>query len=328
MTTRRKLLLAIGCGVVAWPLVPLAQRVAKPARIALLRLANLDSSKSYLEAFKAGLRELGYMEGTNLLLELRFADGLAERLPVLAAELAKLEVDVIVATDTPSTRAAQQATTTIPIVMVNIIDPIGSGFVTNLARPGRNVTGLSNMAGEVGPKQVELLVIMVPKLSRIAVLMNPVNSGHRSILMSVQGAANREKIKVLSVEAATPQRIESAFATMAQERVGAVIVANDAFFIQQHSQIAILAIKHRIASIAGFRQFAEAGILMSYGQDPADFWRRSATYVHKILKGAKPGELPVQQATNFQLLINRTTAAALGLTIPQELVLRADRVIE
>ena len=327
MNNRRKLLVAIGSSFVAWPLVSSAQLKVRPARIALLRQASLNSSKIYLGAFQDGLRELGYVEGTNLVLEMRFADGMAERLPAFAAELAKLKVDVIVATDTPSTQAAQRATSTIPIVMVNILDPLASGFVTNLARPGGNITGFSITASEVASKQIELMGTMVPKLSRIAVLMNPANSGHRSFLLNIQGAANRKNITILPVEAATPLKIESAFAIMAQELVGAVIVASDSLFLQERSQIAILAIKHRIPSMSGFRPYAEAGLLMSYGQDPTDFWRRSAGYVDKILKGTKPGDLPVQQATDFQLLINRTTATTLGLNVPSELELQAEKVI-
>ena len=325
---RRKFLIALGTGAVAAPLASFAQQAAKPFRVALLRFADLDSSKYYLESFKQGMRELGYVEGRNLVLELRFADGKAGRLPALAAELVKLNVDVIVATDTPATRAAQQATTAVPIIMANIIDPVGSGFVTSLARPGGNISGLSNMTSEVSPKHVELLAAMVPKLSRLAVLLNPANSGHPGILKSIQAAADKVAIKILPLEAETPQKIESAFAAMTQERAGAVIVAADAFFLQQHQQIAELAIRYRLPCISGFRQFAEAGIMMSYGQDVADFWRRSATYVDKILKGAKPGDLPIEQPTKFQLLINLKTAKALGLTVSKELRFRADELIE
>ena len=328
MNTRRKLLIAFGSGLVAWPFVSGAQQAAKPARVALLRYADRDSSKHYLESFRLGLRKLGYVEGSNLTLELRFADGKAERLPALAAELVKLKVDVIVATDTPATRAAQQATTAIPIVMANIIDPVGSGFVSSLARPGGNITGLSNITSEVSPKHVELLVTMVPKLSRVAVLLNPANSGHPGILKSIQAAAEKVGLKILPLEAGTPQKIESAFTVMTQERAGAVIIATDALFLQQQRQIAELAFRHQLASISGFRQNAESGILMSYGQDVADFWRRSASFVDKILKGAKPRDLPVEQPTKFELIVNHKTAKALGLTIPQELLLRADEVIE
>ena len=328
MITRRRLVIALGTSLVAWPFASSAQQAVKPVRVGLLRFADLDSSKYYLESFKQGLRELGYVEGRNFLLELRFADGKAEHLLTHAAELVKLNVDVIVATDTPATRAAQQATTTIPIVMANIIDPIGSGFVSSLARPGGNITGLSNMTSEVSPKHLELLVTMVPKLSRVAVLLNPANSGHPGILKSIQAAAEKVGIKILRLEAETPQKIESTFTVMTQERAGAVIVAIDAFFLQQQRQIAELALRHRLPSISGFRQNAEAGILMSYGQDVADFWRRSASFVDKILKGAKPRDLPVEQPTRFHLVINRKTAKVLGLTIPQELLLRADDVIE
>jgi putative ABC transport system substrate-binding protein len=320
-------LFTFGAALVA-PRSVIAQRTQNAARIGVLRLADMDTSKRNLEFFKRGLRELGYSEGSNLALELRFADGKAERLPALAAELIELRVDVIVATDTPSTRAAQQATSTIPIVMANIIDPVGSGFVASLARPGKNITGLSNMSSDVSPKYVELLTTIVPKLSRIAVLLNPVNSAHRGTLRSIEAAAKEAGLKVLPLEAESPQQIESAFAAISKERAGAVIVAQDAFLAQQRRQIAALALKGRVPSISGVRDLTEAGALISYGQDPADSWRRSADYVDKILKGAKASDLPVQQAATFELVINVKTARGLGLTIPQAILTRADRVIE
>jgi putative ABC transport system substrate-binding protein len=326
--SRRQWLGAAGAVFVAWPLASAGQSVSRPARVGLLRFSDLESSKHYLQSFRQGLRELGYLEGNNLVLELRFADGKAERLPALAAELVKLNVDVIVATDTPATRAAQQATKTTPIVMANVIDPVASGFVAHLSRPGGNITGLANSTSDASPKNIELLVAMVPGLSRIAVLLNPANSGHPGFLKSIQDASARSGIKILPLQADTPQKIESAFIAMTQDRAGALVVATDAYFTQQRRQIAELALKHRLPAISGIRENAEAGILMSYGQDPADLWRRSTMYVDKILKGAKPGDLPVEQPTKFSLVINRKTAKALGITLPQELLLRADKVIE
>ena len=281
-----------------------------------------------MDAFKQRLRELGYVEGSNLVLELRFADGKAERLPALVAELMKLNADVIVASDSASTRAAQKATTVIPIVMASVIDPVGSGFVTNLARPGGNTTGFSNMQSEISSKHVELLLAMVPKLSRLAVLLNPANFGHREILISIRAAAGKAGIQVLPVAADTEQKIDSAFSEMARNRVGAVSIANDPFFAQQGRQIADLTVRGRIPAITGNIRNADTGILMSYGQNSAENYRSAATYVDKILKGAKPGDLPVQQPTTFKLIINRKTAKALGLAIPPELLLRADEVIE
>ncbi len=321
-------LLALGVGLLGRSPLLRAQEPSKSVRVGFLRQADLDSSRLYLEAFKKGLRDLGYVEARNLALELRFAGGRAERLPVLAAELVARKVDVIVASDTPSTRAARQATSTIPIVMANIIDPIGSGFVTSLARPGGNTTGLSSMVSDLSGKHLELLAAMVPKLTRVAVLLNPANSGHRRILKNIQVAAEKTGVRVVALEAETSQQIEGAFTAMTRDRMGAVIVANDSFFSQQIRRIAELAIRHRIPSITANRVSVETGLLASYGNDGADNYRHAAIYVDKILKGARPAELPVEQPVNLELIINLKTAQALRLTIPQSLLQRADRVID
>lgn len=227
-----------------------------------------------------------------------------------------------------SRRAAQQATTTTPIVIGTSGDPVGSGFVKSLARPGGNITGLSDIASDLGSKLLDLLLSTVPKLFHVAVLVNPDNSSHATILESIQAAAQSASVKIMPVRARTPQEIEKAFPLMAQENARAVIAAADALFNQQVRQIAELAAKHRLPSISGFRQYAEAGGLMNYGPDFADNFRRAAAYVDKIFKGAKPGDLPVEQSTRFELAVNVKTAKALGLTIPQTILLRADRVIE
>jgi ABC-type uncharacterized transport system substrate-binding protein len=330
MITRRKLLVALGVSVLATSLVSFAQQQGKIWRIGFLsqrpRPASLDSD--IFGAFRRGMRELGYVEGKNLVIEWRWAEGKYDRLPELAAELVQMKVDVIVAAGAQDISAAQKATSTIPIVMATAPDPVGSGFVKTLARPGGNITGLSNLSAEVSPKHLEMLLSMVPKLSRVAVLVNPANPAHAMVLKSVQSAAQRTSAKILPVEARTAPEIEKAFSAMAREKAGAVIVARDGFFIQQVRQIAELAAKNRLPSISGYRNYAEAGGLMSYGQNPAESFRRAATYVDKILKGAKPGDLPVEQPTKFELLINRKTAKALGLTIPQSLLISADRVIE
>jgi putative ABC transport system substrate-binding protein len=274
------------------------------------------------------MRELGYVEGENLAIEWRSADGMLERLPALAAEMARLKVDVIVVAGTLATSAAQKATATIPIVFGAVSDPVASGFVNSLARPGGNITGLSNILSDISPKHFELLLEISPGLSRVAVLANPANASHAAIQKSVQAAAQSAKVKALFVEARTAQEIESAFVTIARESAGAVIVVLDPFFNQQRRQIAELAAKNRLASINAYQDFAQAGGLMSYGENLAESFRRAAAYVDRILKGAKPGDLPVEQPMKLELVINGKTAKALGITIPQSVLLRADRVID
>jgi putative ABC transport system substrate-binding protein len=237
-------------------------------------------------------------------------------------------VDAIMALGPPGAIAAQKATTTIPIVFVMSIDPVDAGVVKSLARPGGNITGLSNLAGDISSKHLEMLLTMVPKLSRVAVLVNHANSAHATVLKNVQAAAQKAGIGVLPANAQTPQEIESAFSLMAREQAGAVIVALDPLFIQQVPQIAVQAAKHRMPSIFANREYAEAGGLMSYGQNQIDIYRRAAEYVDKILKGTKPGDLPVEQPTRLESFINCKTAKALGLTIPQSLLISADKVIE
>ena len=226
-----------------------------------------------------------------------------------------------------ATSAAQKATTNIPIVMGTIGDPVGAGFVKSLARPGGNITGLTNISGDISAKHLEMLLSMVPKLSRVVVLVNPENPSNTMALRNVQAAARRTGVTILSFEARTPQEIENAFSQMPRQKAGALIVAREAFFNQQVRQIAELAAKNRLPTICGIREYVEAGGLMSYGQDQADSNRRAATYVDKIFKGAKPSDLPVEPPTKFELFINRKTAKALGLTIPQSLLISADKVI-
>lgn len=313
----------------AAPLVSRAQPQGRVWRVGFLtqrrRPDSIDSD--FIGAFPQGMRELGYVEGKNLVIEWRF-DERSERLTELAAELVGLEVDVVVSGSSQAISALQRATTMIPIVMATSGDPIGSGFVKSLARPGGNITGLSNLSSDVGTKQLELLLGMMPKLSRLAVLKNPANPSLGTFLENVQSAAQRGGVKVLSVEARTGQEIESAFSVMTQAKAEAVIVAADALLVQHYRKIAELAAKHRLPSSSTIREYAEAGGLLSYGPNLAEQFRRAATYVDKIIKGAKPGDLPVEQITTFELLINARTAKALGLSIPQSLLLRADRVFE
>ena len=328
MNKRRKLVIALGASALAAPFGSFAQQPGKVWRIGFLSPASASGYANRVEALRAGLRELGYVEGKNLVIEWRFADGKYERLPGLAAELVQLKMDVIVTVTTPATSAAQKATTTLPIVMGNVSDPVGAGIVKSLAHPGGNITGLSNIATDISPKLLEMLHSMAPKLSRVVVLVNPNNSYHTTALKDVQAAAQRTGVTILSLDARTPQEIEKAFSAMAREKAGAVIVLRDPFFVEQLRQIAELAAKHRLPSISGTPDYAEAGGLMSYGSSSTDQIRRVATYVDKILKGAKPADLPVEQPTKFELFINGKTAKALGLKIPQSLLVMADKVIE
>ncbi len=331
MSNRRKLLLALGAAALASPLSSLAQPATKVWRIGYLgpsaRPGNLESDVQ-IGALLKGLRELGYVDGKNLKMEWRYAGNSVERLQGDASELAQLKVDVIVAANTTAAHAARKATATIPIVMASSGDPVRAGFVASLARPGGNITGLTSMSGDLGPKHLEMLLSMVPRLSRVAVLFNPANSGNLAILENVQAAARITNVRILPVEARTVQDIEKAFAAMARENAGAVIVAPDSLFTREMRQNAERAAKQRLPSIAAAREFAEAGGLMSYGRNQADSFRRTAVFVDKIFKGAKPGDLPVEQPTTFELFINGKTAKALGLKIPQSLLITAEKVIE
>jgi putative tryptophan/tyrosine transport system substrate-binding protein len=324
---RRLLLRALLCCItLAAPSALLAQEQPRVWRIGFL-VPDSSSTRVY-DGFPQGMRELGYFEGKNCVILRRFADGKYERLPSLAAELARSNVDVIVAGTSLSVQAAHQATATIPIVMVAVPDPVGEGFATSLSRPGANITGLSSIVTELSIKHLELLRTAVPKLSRVAVLINPLNPSDSLILEQIHGAAYARGVKVLPVEASSASQIVAAFGAMTRERAEALIVAADSYFDVQRDQITKLAVSNRLPTIFSSREMTEAGGLMSYGQDLTEHYRRAATYVDKILKGAKPGNLPIEQPTVLEFVINRRTAKALGLTIPQELILRADKVIE
>jgi putative ABC transport system substrate-binding protein len=329
MNNRRKLVVALGVGVFASPLISWAQQQGKVWRIGFLALRHVEStSNAYYFQFSQSLRELGYVEGKNLTIEWRSAEGKSERLPELAAELVKLGVDVIVAAATVETAAAQKSTTKIPIVMGSVSDPVGSGLVKSLAHPGGNTTGLSNIGAELGVKHLEMLRSMMPKVTRVAVLVSPNNPAHSNALKNIQAAALGTGIAILAFELKTPQEMESAFSKMTSQRTGGIIVARGPFFNQQVRQIAELAVKNRIPTISGYPECVEAGGLISYASNSTDQWRRVAIFVDKILKGAKPADLPVEQPTKFELVINMKSAKALGLTIPQSVLIRADRVIE
>jgi putative ABC transport system substrate-binding protein len=326
---RRTLLFAGGLGL-ATPLWSFAQPAGKVWRIGFL---SFPSRQSLLEtgrygAFLQGMRERGYTEGKDFVIEARYADGNNEFLPRLAAELVQSRVDVIVTIGSAANHAARKATATVPIVMTLSIDPVGEGLAASLARPGGNLTGLSIVSVEIAQKHVEILKTLVPALSRLAVLRNFGNPGHPAQIKAVEATAQTLSVRVLAFDGRTPDDIEKSFPDMARGNAQAVLVLGDAFFVQQKRQIAELALKHALPSISNPREFPEAGGLISYGADVTDNFRRAAAYVDRILKGAKPGELPIEQPVKFDLVINLKTARALGLTVPQLLLLRADRVIE
>jgi len=328
MNNRRKLIVALGASALVAPLRICAQPVKKSVVVGILGTQDQLSAQTLVAAFKQGLQELGYVEGKNLTLQLRFADGKFELVPGFATELVNLKVDVIVSAGTVTTIALQKVTGTIPIVMANTLDPVGNGLVKTLARPGGNITGLSSLGDDIGGKHLEMLLSVAPKLSRVAVLLNPGNQSNPLVLKSIQSAALKTSAKILPLEARTAPEIENAFSAMTQGKAGAVIVARDGFFIRQARPIAELALKNRLPSISERANYAEGGGLMSYGVNQGEQFRRAAAYVDKIFKGAKPADLPVEQPTKFELVINRKTAKALGLTIPQALLISADKVIE
>ena len=281
-----------------------------------------------MDAFAKEMSKKGYVEGKNLTIEWRYANGDYAVLPELAAEIVRMNVDLIVTNSLPSTLAAQRATKSIPIVFAILLDPVGSGVTSSLARPDGNATGQSLMSIDTVSKQIELLAVIVPRLARIAVLVNPKVPIHAEFLKHAQVAGQQVGAKVFPVEASTPEDLERGFKSIVNAHAQAVIIASDSFFGSRSSQIARLALEHRVASIFPYGADAESGGLLSYGPDLQNSYRRAAEYVDKIFKGAKPIDLPIEQPTIFQFMINLKTAKALGIKIPQELFLRADRVIE
>ena len=326
---RRRFIGTVASGLLAAPLTAEAQQTAKVARLGYLS-PNLAASAHLREAFRQGLRDLGYVEGRNVVLDYRDAEGKLERLPSLAAELVALKVDVIVAPNTVGVLAAKQATETIPIVFAVAADPVGSGLVTSLARPGGTVTGLSILAPELVGKCLELLTQAILGISRVAVLWQPGGLGERTekdMLKGAEVAARALGVRLQFVEARGPADFEKAFSDMTSVRAGALTVLPNNLFNNERRHLADLAAKHRLPTVFPYREGADAGGLMAYGANLADLLRRAATYVDKILKGAKPGDLPVEQPTKFELVINLKTANILGLTIPQSVLARADEVI-
>jgi putative ABC transport system substrate-binding protein len=326
---RRAFFGTLAGGLLAAPLAAEAQPAGKVYRIGYLAAGSGMSNPRNLEAFRQGLRDLGWVEGQNIVTEYRWAEGRFDRLPDLAAELVRLKVDVIVASPTSAALAAKNATGTIPIVGMSLTDPIGIGLVASLARPGGNVTGVSYSVGaEIFGKDLELLKEIVPRVRRVAVLSNPASPARPLTISNVKDAARSLGLQLQLLEARGPDGFDGAFAAMAKERVGALLVVQDPAYIPHRARLVDLAAKNRLPSIFTQKEDAEAGGLMSYGPRLSDIHRHGATYVDKILKGATPGDLPVEEPTKFELVINLKTAKALGLTIPPSLLQRADQVIE
>ena len=326
---RRKTILALLALGVA-PLAARAQPAAKPARIGWLT-ANFARTVNLRESLFQGLRDFGYVEGRDFVMEIRDAGGKLERIPALAAELVSLKVDLIVVGGTLQALAAKQATTTIPIVFTTVGDPVGSGIVASLARPGGNITGLSNLAPELIGKHLDLLKEVVPDVRRIAFLRHTGGVGERveqDLLKVAEDAARALALRLQVVEARSAADLDKAFAEIVAARVGAVsVLGGTMFFIERH-RLVDLAARSRLPAVYAEREFVDAGGLMSYGANDVDLIRRAGAYVDKILKGAKPGDLPVQQPTKFELMVNLKTAKSLGLTVPQSVLLRAKEVIE
>jgi putative tryptophan/tyrosine transport system substrate-binding protein len=326
---RRKFITLMGAAA-AWPLGTSAQQAAKVPRIGYLT-SDLAAGLHPREAFLKGLSDLAYVEGRNVVIEYRDAEGKYERLLALAADLVALKVDVIVVTSTPAALATKQATRTIPIVLAWAADPVVSGLVTSLARPGGNVTGLSLLAPDLVGKRLELLKQAVPGSRRIAVLWHPGDYGERTekqMLQEADVAARALGVRLQVVEARGPEDFDRAFSDMTRARADAVTVQSTNIFFIERRRLVDLAAKNRLPAMYLVREFVDAGGLMSYAANVADLFRRAATYVDKVLKGAKPGDLPVEQPTKFELVINLKTAKAMGLTIPETFLLRADAVLE
>ena len=329
MSTRRAFLGALAGGLLVAPRAADAQPVGKVHRIGYLGSGSSTSSPHLPGAFRQGLRELGWLEGQNIVIEYRFADGHLDRLPALAAEIVGLKVDIITASPTPAALAAKNATGTIPIVFTSVPDPVGLGLVASLARPGGNVTGLTYSVGfNIFGKDLELLKEVVPRARRVAVLSNPASPSQPLTISEITAAARSLGLPLLLLEARGPDDFEGAFTAMAKERAGALFVVTDPAFVPHRARLVDLTAKNRLPSIFTQREDAEAGALMSYGPSLSDIYRRAATYVDKILRGARPADLPVEQPTKFELVINLKTAKALGLTIPPSLLQRADEVIQ
>jgi len=328
MNRRHLILAAAAWPALAWAGAVRAQAPAKVPRIGMLSAFSPSDAVPWHQAFRLGLRDLGWVEGKNISIEYRYAEGRSDRLPDLAAELVRIKADVIVASVTTDALAAQKATRVIPIVIVAAGDPVALGLVESLARPGGNVTGLSPMNIEMVGKRLELLKEMVPKLSRVAVLWNPQGPASTLNWKEIQLPARQLGVQLHSMEVRSADELDKAFEAVTWARAGALFITPDPVILTNLKRIAGLAAKSCLPSTYLHSEFADAGGLMTYGPDRADLYRRAATFVDKILKGTKPGDLPIDRATRFELVVNLKTAKTLGITIPQSILLRADRVIE
>ena len=326
---RRVFIGALTGGLLAAPLAVEAQPAGKVYRIGVIVTAAPNETEHVIKALDEGLRELGYVEGQNIVLERRFAEGQQQRLPALAGELVRLNVDVIVTGSNPVVAAIKQTTATIPIVMAVSRDPVGAGFVASLARPGGNITGLSNDPGpEIHAKNLEILMEAVPGTSRVAYLWNPVPPGAEAYRKVVQSAATRLGVRLQATQVRGRDDLERAFKDMVREHANAVLVAQDPVLFSARGHVVLQAARYRLPTMYGNTEYVEVGGLMSYGPSIAHQFRRAAAYVDRVLKGAKPADLPIEQPTKFELVINLKTARSLGLTIPPSLLQRADQVIE
>jgi putative ABC transport system substrate-binding protein len=328
MTTRRKLLIAIGTGLVVLPFPSRAQKTAKISHIGYLSAGTLDTNDAFLGALRDALRDLGYIDGKNIVIDVRWAGDAAYLFPQMAASLVQGKPSAIVTTCIPSTRAAKGATGTIPVVMSVDGDPVDAKLVASLARPGGNVTGEWTLFDELIVKWLELLHIAVPNVRDVAILFNPDNLLDPYWSAQFEEAAQRVGVKALRFEARTPADLDRAFADMKTQSVGGLVINVEAFLASQAQRIVSLGDRYKLPTIYGFREFTDAGGLMSYGISFRDYYKRVARYVDLVLKGAKPADLPVERPTKIELVINLKTAKALGLTIPQSLLLRADEVIQ
>jgi putative tryptophan/tyrosine transport system substrate-binding protein len=327
---RRAFITLLGGAAVLWPLGARAQQKAMPV-IGYLGVTSAPSSPNqpFLAAFRQGLSETGYVEGQNLAMDYRWAEGHYDRLPALAADFVRRKIDVIVPAGQAAALAAKTATSTIPIVFIGVGDPVGVGLVSSLARPGGNLTGFSNLATELNPKRLELLSELVSQAKVIALLVNPNQPTTERVIREVEEAAHAKGVQLLPIlKAGTESEIDAAFATLVELHAGALFLGGDPFFFSRREQFLALASRHAVPAIYTWREFTAAGGLISYGVRATDSFRQAGSYAGRILKGAKPADLPVQQPTTFELVINLKTAEALGLTVPQSILARADEVIE
>jgi putative ABC transport system substrate-binding protein len=326
---RRDFITLLGGAAAGWPLAARAQApVQAPAKIRRVGIVVEGMRSPAYDGFLQGMSDLGYVAGKNYLVEWRFADGRFLRILDLVSEFMRLNVDVIFLGSPAMVYPVRQATRTIPIVMGYSTDPVGNGFVSSLAHPGGNITGLASSGDDLSAKQMELLAAVVPGLSRVALLQNPENSNYASVLQSTQAAAQKAGLELLPLDARAPQELDDAFLRLSGERIQALTVSTDRFFLSQQQRLADLALKYRLPSVFPDREYAEDGGLMSLSESLKDFYRRAASFVDRIFKGARPGDLPIEQPALFNLVINRKTATALGITIPPRTDISAVEVIE